>query len=39
MQQRVQLFHRRPLPSSTVQLPITAALNAEQLTLFVTIIL
>ncbi len=39
MQQRVQLFHRRRLPSSAVQLPITAALNAEQLTLFGFIIL
>ncbi len=39
MQQRVQLFHRRLSPSSAVQLPITAALNAEQLTLFYIIIL
>ena len=38
MQQRVQIFHRRQTPSSAVQLPITATLNAEYLTLFVVII-
>lgn len=34
MQQRVQTFHRRAKPSSGAQLPITAALHAEHLTLF-----
>ena len=34
MQQRVQTFHRRAKPSSDAQLPITAALHAEHLTLF-----
>ena len=38
MQQRVQIFHRRHKPSSAIQLPITATLNAEYLTLFVLII-
>ena len=38
MQQRVQIFHRRHKPSSAVQLPITATLNAEHLTLFNRII-
>ena len=39
MQQRVQIFHRRPKRSSSaVQLPITATLHAEHLTLFATII-
>ena len=38
MQQRVQIFHRRHTPSSAVQLPITATLNAEYLTLFAVII-
>ena len=38
MQQRVQIFHRRHRPSSAVQLPITATLNAEHLTLFNRII-
>jgi len=33
MQQRAQVFHRRPKPSSATQLPIVAALNAENLTL------
>ena len=34
MQQRVQIIRRRTMPSSAVQLPITAALHAENLTLF-----
>ena len=34
MQQRVQILHRRHSPSSAAQLPITAALHAEDLTLF-----
>lgn len=34
MQQRVQIFHRRDTPSSATQLPIMAALHAENLTLF-----
>ena len=39
MQQRVQIFHRRPVwSSSAVQLPITATLHAEHLTLFPNII-
>ena len=38
MQQRVQIFHRRQRPSSAVQLPITATLYAEYLTLFGVII-
>ena len=39
MQQRVQIFHRRPdRSSSAVQLPITATLHAEYLTLFAVII-
>ena len=39
MQQRVQIFHRRPSRSSSaVQLPITATLYAEYLTLFGVII-
>lgn len=33
MQQRAQIPHRRPKPSSATQLPIVAALNAENLTL------
>ena len=33
MQQRVQIFHRRHKPSSAIQLPITATLYAEHLTL------
>ena len=38
MQQRVQIFHRRLKPSSGAQLPITAALYAENLTLFADIL-
>ena len=39
VQQRVQIFHRRPRGSSSaVQLPITATLHAEHLTLFAVII-
>ena len=39
VQQRVQIFHRRPHGSSSVvQLPITATLHAEHLTLFAHII-
>lgn len=34
MQQRVQILHRRDTPSSATQLPIMAALHAEDLTLF-----
>lgn len=34
MQQRVQIIHRRHQPSSAAQLPIAAALHAENLTLF-----
>ena len=34
MQQRVQIVHRRHSPSSEAQLPITAALHADDLTLF-----
>ena len=33
MQQRAQILHRRSKPSSAIQLPIMAALNAENLTL------
>lgn len=38
MQQRVQISHRRDSPSSATQLPIMAALHAENLTLFVAIL-
>ena len=38
MQQRVQILHRRDTPSSATQLPIMAALHAEDLTLFVLIL-
>ena len=38
MQQRVQMIRRRQKPSSTVQLPITAALHAENLTLLLRIL-
>ena len=38
MQQRVQMIRRRQRPSSTVQLPITAALHAENLTLLLRIL-
>ena len=38
MQQRVQILHRRDTPSSATQLPIVAALHAEDLTLFAPIL-
>lgn len=38
MQQRVQILHRRDTPSSATQLPIMAALHAEDLTLFALIL-
>ena len=38
MQQRVQMIRRRQQPSSAAQLPITAALHAENLTLLIRIL-